>query len=27
LSLPSVLPRFLAGESIEEPIERWPLEG
>jgi 8-oxo-dGTP pyrophosphatase MutT (NUDIX family) len=27
LSLPTVLPRFLAGESIEEPLERWPLEG
>ena len=27
LSLPAVLPRFLSGESIDEPLERWPLDG
>lgn len=27
LSLLTVLPRFLAGESIEESLERWPLQG
>jgi|SRR6185503_6323510 len=23
-SLPAMLPRFIAGESIDEPLERWP---
>ena len=23
-SLPALLPRFIAGESIDEPLERWP---
>ena len=27
LSLATVLPRFLSGESIEEALERWPLVG
>lgn len=26
-SLPTLLPRFLNGESLEEPLERWPEDG